>query len=71
MKLILISSLINNIKLILNKKFEIQLMQIIYSISIFPSGKIISISSDKSIKIFNINYNLIHNIINVHKLYYL
>ena len=77
MKLILISSLINNtnIELILNKTFEISQLKLIksinvnnfvYSISIFPSGNIISVSSDQSIKIFDINYNLIQNITNAH-----
>ena len=77
MKLILISSLINNskIELILNKTFEISQLKLIksinvnnfvYSISIFPSGNIISVSSDQSIKIFDINYNLIQNITNTH-----
>ena len=77
MKLILISSLINNtnIELILNKKYEITQLKLIksinannfvYSVSIFPSGNIISVSSDQSIKIFDTNYNLIQDIINAH-----
>ena len=38
----------------------------IYSVSIFPSGKMISVSNDKSIKIYDINFNLIDNIENAH-----
>ena len=38
----------------------------IYSISIFPSGNIISVSSDKSIKIYNTNYIDIQKINNAH-----
>ena len=36
------------------------------SVSIFPSGKIISVSDDKSNKIYDINYNIIGNIQNAH-----
>ena len=38
----------------------------IYSVSMFPSGKMISVSNDKSIKIYDINFNLIENIENAH-----
>ena len=38
----------------------------IYSISKFPSGNIISVSSDRSIKIYNINFINIQNINNAH-----
>ena len=38
----------------------------IYSVSIFPSGKMISVSNDKSIKIYDINFNLIDNIEDAH-----
>ena len=38
----------------------------ITSISIFPSGNIISVSYDKSIKIYDINFNIIQNIKNAH-----
>ena len=34
----------------------------ITSLSIFPSGNLISVSSDKSIKIFDINFNVLQNI---------
>ncbi len=76
MKLILISSLIdnNNIELILKKNMNqlkliksINVNNFVYSVSIFPSGNIISVLSDKSIKIFDTNYNLIQDIINAHK----
>ena len=39
---------------------------LVNSVSIFPSGKIISVSYDKSIKIYDINYNIIQNIKNAH-----
>ena len=35
-------------------------------ITIFPSGNIISVSDDKSIKIYNIHFNIIQNIQNAH-----
>ena len=38
----------------------------INSISIFPSGNIISVSNDKSINIYDINLNIIQNIQNAH-----
>ena len=38
----------------------------INSLSIFPSGNIISVSSDKSINIYDINLNIIQNIKNAH-----
>jgi len=38
----------------------------ITSLSKFPSGNIISVSSDKSIKIYDKNLNIIQNIINAH-----
>ena len=38
----------------------------ITSLSIFPSGNLISVSSDKSIKIFDINFNVLQNIQNAH-----
>ena len=38
----------------------------INSLSQFPSGNIISVSSDKSIKIYDINLNIIQNISNAH-----
>jgi hypothetical protein len=37
------------------------------SVSIFPSGKIISVSGDKSIKIFDTNLNVIDKILNSHE----
>ena len=37
------------------------------AISIFPSGNIISVSFDQSIKIYDINFNLLQNIKNAHK----
>ena len=39
----------------------------IFQISIFPSGKIISVSKDKSIKIWNNDYSLYQNIPNAHE----
>ena len=78
MKLILISSLIdnNNIELILKKNMNqlkliksINVNNFVYSVSIFPSGNIISVLSDKSIKIFDTNYNLIQDIINAFRTY--
>jgi len=39
----------------------------IISISHFPSGKIISVSKDKSIKIFDVNFNFLENIENAHE----
>ena len=38
----------------------------IYSISTFPSGNIISVSKDNSIKIYDIHLNILQNIINAH-----
>ena len=38
----------------------------IYSISSFPSGNIISVSKDNSIKIYDIHFNILQNIINAH-----
>ncbi len=38
----------------------------IYSLSIFPSGNIISVSADKSIKIYDNNFKIIQNIVNAH-----
>ena len=38
----------------------------ITSLSIFPSANLISVSSDKSIKIFDINLNVLQNIQNTH-----
>ena len=38
----------------------------IYSLSIFPSGNFISTSRDKSIKIWDQNYNNIQTTINAH-----
>ena len=75
-KLILLSSLVNspNIELILHKVLsKLNLIKsinvqndYINSISIFPSGNIISVSEDKSIKIFDIHYNILQNIENAH-----
>ncbi len=39
----------------------------IKSISILPSGKIISVSSDKSINIYNTNFTLFQSINNAHE----
>ena len=39
---------------------------VIRSMSIFPSGKMISVSGDKSIKIWDINLNILQCIINAH-----
>ena len=39
----------------------------INSVSIFPSGNIISVSSDKSIKIFDIHFNILQDIQNAHE----
>ena len=36
-------------------------------VSVFPSGNIISVSDDKSIKIWDNNFNLLQNIQNAHK----
>ena len=76
LKLILSSTLLNspNIELILNKVLSnlnlIKTINVqkdyINSISIFPSGNIISVSEDKSIKIFDIHYNILQNIKNAH-----
>ena len=58
-----------------NNKKEIEFKQIksitahnraINSISIFPSGNLISISNDQSIKIFDTNYNIIQTINSAH-----
>ena len=38
----------------------------ISSVSIFPSGKIISVSKDKTIKIYDMNFNIIQKIIKAH-----
>ena len=40
--------------------------EIIYSISQFPSGNIISVSADRTIKIYNNKFNIIQNITNAH-----
>ena len=40
--------------------------KIIYSISIFPSGNIVSVSNNKSIKIYDINFNSLQVIENAH-----
>ena len=56
------------------KKYTLNLITSIHShsdwissMSIFPSGKLISVSEDKSIKIYdNINYNVIQNITDAH-----
>ena len=37
------------------------------SISLFPSGNIISVSNDKSIKIYNMDFNIIQIILNAHE----
>ncbi len=37
------------------------------SISLFPSGNIISVSNDKSIKIYNMDFNIIQIILNGHE----
>ena len=76
LKLILSPTLYNypNIELILNKVLSnINLIKsinvqkdYINSISIFPSGNIISVSEDKSIIIFDIHYNILQNIQNAH-----
>ncbi len=52
-----------NIQLIFNYQFH---NNFVNSISIFPSGKIISVSSDKSIKIYKENFIVEQNIINAH-----
>ena len=39
----------------------------ITSVSVFPLGNIISVSDDKSIKIWDINFNLLQNIKNAHE----
>ncbi len=49
---------INTIQLNNNKKIN--------SLSSFPSGNIISVSSDKSIKIYDIHFNLLQDIQNAH-----
>ena len=41
-------------------------LNIIYSISIFPSGNIVSVSKDKKIKIYDINFNILQVIENAH-----
>ncbi len=78
LKLILILNIINNdnIELILSKELQLSILKIsksikvhnncVYSISIFPCGNIILVSQDKSIKIFDINYNILQHIKNVH-----
>ena len=38
----------------------------INSISTFPSGNIVSVSADQSIKIYDINLNILQNIKNAH-----
>ena len=55
------------------KEFDLELINSIEehkdginSISIFPSGKIISVSYDKTIKIWDINFNILQNINNAH-----
>ena len=62
-------------KLTLNNKTNIKFKIIhslkihnnyITSISCFPSGKIISVSYDKSIKIYDINFNILQNIEKAH-----
>ena len=58
----------NEIRLMLNLKKSIKPHnKKITSLSIFPSGKIISISYDKSIKIYNSNFIIIQNITEAHK----
>ena len=52
-----------NIQLIFNYQFH---NNFVNSISIFPSGKIISVSSDKSIKIYKENFIVEQKIINAH-----
>ena len=73
LKLILIPTLFNNncIELNLNKTYQMKMIESIYtnnnyvySISIFPSGNIVSVLNDKSIKIYDIHYKLIQNIKN-------
>ena len=75
LKLILIPTLFNNncIELILNKTYKMKMIESIYtnnnyvySISIFPSGNIVSVSNDKSIKIYDIHYKLIQKIKNAY-----
>ncbi len=60
-------------KIIQLKKSNLQNINIIEShtsfinsVSIFPSGNIISVSADKSIKIYDINLNILQNIKNAH-----
>ena len=75
LKLILISEIqkINNLELFIYKKFQ-KIISIkvhennINSVSTFPNGNIISVSADKSIKIYDkINYTIIQNIIDAHQ----
>ncbi len=75
LKLILISEkqTINNLELFIYKKFQ-KIISIkvhennINSVSTFPNGNIISVSADKSIKIYDkINYTIIQNIIDAHQ----
>ena len=74
MKFTLISKIKNqsNIELILNKKVKYFINSIkahndiISTISIFPSGNIISVSFDQSIKIFDIHLNVIQVIEKAH-----
>ena len=75
LKLILKPTFINNLNivLILNKKKQLKILKSIdahikcvNSISIFPSGEIISVSNDKSINIYDINFNIIQHIENAH-----
>ena len=75
LKLILISEIqtINNLELSIYKKFQ-KIISIkvhennINSVSTFPNGNIISVSADKSIKIYDkINYTIIQNIIDAHQ----
>ena len=75
LKLILIPTIFNNtyIELILNKIYKMKMIKSIYtnnncvySVSSFPSGNIVSVSNDKSIKIYDIHYNIIQNIKNAY-----
>ena len=58
---------LNNIELKEKNSIKKAHKDYIYSLSIFPSGNIISVSKDKSIKIYDNKFNIIQNISNAHE----